>query len=1174
MESRGETGSRTVRFAVLGPLEVQGPHGPIDVSPGKQRSILALLALDANQVISRDRLVDELWGDAPPPNAVKALQVHVAQLRRSLAGAIGDEAARSLLATRSPGYVIQLEADDLDLTRFEAALGEARRALDAGDTAQAHARATEALALWRGPPLADLELERTLHEEVSRIEELRVSAQELAVEAALRLGRHDAALPELEALVKEHPLRERLRGQLMLCLYRSGRQAEALEAYQATRRALVEELGIEPGRQLRELQQAILRQEPRLELAAAVSPVGETRRGAFVGRGPELAELVGGLDDALAGRGRLFLLAGEPGIGKSRLAEELIAHARARGAQVLIGRCWEAGGAPAYWPWVQSLRTYVRESDPVELHAQLGDRAAEVAQLIPDVRRLVPDLPELPSLEADGARFRLFDATAEFLRAASASRPLVILLDDLHAADASSLLLLQFLARELGLTRVLVVGAYRDVDPVPSASLAAALAAIAREPTTRRLALHGLSATELAEYVERTAGDAASADLVASLHEETDGNPLFAGEIVRLLVAEGVQPGSSNGVRIAIPESVKEVIARRLAHLSREAGRVLVLGSVLGREFELDALAGLVELAEDDLLDVLDEAVSARVVTDVPAAPGRLRFAHVLIRDTLYEGLTGMRRARLHRRALEVLEGLHGEDSGSEVSRLVHHAIAGRDFEKALRHAWRAGDGALRQLAYEEAARLYRTAMDALDAADRPDEAARCRLLLSLGEAEDCAGERAAARTAFLAAAQGARSLGLRRELALAAIGYGGRLVWGRAGYDDQLVPVLQEGLAAAGDEHPVLRVRLLARLAGALRDDPARERRDALSREAVELGRRTGDLAALAYALNGRAAAIMAPDTGEEVLALGTELSELGERIGDRERVAQACTHRSFGLLQAGEVRVAEADLELGMRLAGQLGQPALIFLVGGAQAMLALAEGHFTRANEIQREAFRHGERVHRRATRTVQTMQRYALYDFEGRLAELAADVEQVVADEPARPVFRCVLAHLQARLAPTPDALRTLDDLAAAEVAALPFDQEWLFGASLLAETAALLRSVEAAEVLYRALSPWAALNVVDQGEGIRGSVARYLGLLASTLERWDEADRHFTEAARRNADMGLRPWLALTQDDHATTLQARALPRDRHRAEALRDAALATYLELGMSPRATYAGPAA
>jgi hypothetical protein len=308
-----------------------------------------------------------------------------------------------------------------------------------------------------------------------------------------------------------------------------------------------------------------------------------------------------------------------------------------------------------------------------------------------------------------------------------------------------------------------------------------------------------------------------------------------------------------------------------------------------------------------------------------------------------------------------------------------------------------------------------------------------------------------------------------------------------------------------------------------------------------------------------------MAADTGEEVVALGTELRAVAERLGDRERLVQAYTHRSFGLLQAGAIRVVERELELGMRLARQLRQPAPIFLVGGVRAMLALAQGHFALATDIRRETFAPGDREHRRATRSVETMQRYAQADFMGRLAELRADVEQLVAEEPTRPVFGCVLAHLQTRLGPTPDTLRTLDDLTASDLATLPFDQEWLFATSLLAETAAMLRSVEAARVLYHALSPWAALNVVDQAEGIRGSVARYLGLLAATLKRWDAADHHFTEAARRNTEMGLRPWLALTADDHARMLRARAHPDDRKRARTLRDTARATYEELGMSP---------
>ena len=407
----------------------------------------------------------------------------------------------------------------------------------------------------------------------------------------------------------------------MLCLYRSGRQAEALETYQAARRALVEELGIEPGRRLRELHQAILVQDPGLDGSAVPEPAAETRRGAFVGRESELAELVAGLDDAFAGRGRLFLLVGEPGIGKSRLAEELIAHARARGARVLVGRCWEAGGAPAYWPWVQSLRAHVRDSDTAALRSQLGAGAADLAQIVPELRERFPDLPEPLAPESEGARFRLFDATAEFLRNAAEGRPIVLVLDDLHAADAPSLLLLRFLARALGSTRLLLLAAYRDVDPVPGRPLTDMLAEVAREPATRRLSLGGLSEREVAEYVELTASELASPELVAALHDEAEGNPLFVGEIVRLLAVEGVRSESPAAVRLAIPQSVRDVIARRLTHLSRECNRVLVLASVIGREFGIDALARLAAVSVDELLETLDEAMAARVSQTIRERP-------------------------------------------------------------------------------------------------------------------------------------------------------------------------------------------------------------------------------------------------------------------------------------------------------------------------------------------------------------------------------------------------------------------------------------------------------------------------------------------------------------------------------------------------------------------------
>jgi DNA-binding SARP family transcriptional activator len=547
-----------MEFRILGPLEALDGGRVVKLGGSRQRALLALFLLHRGETLSTDRLIDELWGERPPATAFKSMQVYVSRLRKALAGGAGGASAGMLL-TREHGYKLELDPECVDSHRFERLVAEARNESAAGRPKLAASALEDALSLWRGPPLADLAYESFAQHEIARLEDLRVAALEQLIEAKLALGAHAEVVPQLETLIGEHPYRERLRAQLMLALYRCDRQADALQAYQDARTTLVEELGIEPGERLRELERAILAHDSKLRLVVEQEPpaaqrVVESPRGAFVGRERELAELVGGLDDAVAGQGRLFLLSGEPGIGKSRLAEALAGGAHARGAAVLVGRCWEAGGAPAYWPWTQALRAYVRETDAAALAAQLGAGAPDLAQIVPELRQRFPDLPPPSPLEPDGARFRLFEATAEFLRNAAERRPLVLVLDDLHAADPPSLLLLRFLARALGSTRLLLLGAYRNVDPRPGQPLAETLAEVAREPATRRLALRGLSEPEVAQYLRQTASEMASPQLVAALHRQTEGNPLFLAETVRLLSVEGALSESSAEPRLTIGE--------------------------------------------------------------------------------------------------------------------------------------------------------------------------------------------------------------------------------------------------------------------------------------------------------------------------------------------------------------------------------------------------------------------------------------------------------------------------------------------------------------------------------------------------------------------------------------------------------------------------------------------
>ena len=345
-----------------------------------------LLLIHANQTLSSERLIDELWGEQPPASAAKTLQVHISRVRKALgqpAGGDGD----GVVLTREHGYELRVDSGGVDALRFERLVDEARGELAAGRVDRAASLLEEALSLWRGPPLAEFAYERFAQAEIAPLDELRVGALEEFLEAKLALGGHAEVVGELGALIAEHPYRERLRSQLMLALYRCDRQAEALQAYQDARRKLVEELGIEPGERLRDLERAILAQDPELALPAPRARRPSRQRGhrqsRFVGRERELNELIAGLDDACAGRGRLVLLVGEPGIGKSRLAEELIAQAEGRGVQVLIGRCWEAGGAPAYWPWTQSLRGLTRELEPETAAPSAGARRRRTREARP-----------------------------------------------------------------------------------------------------------------------------------------------------------------------------------------------------------------------------------------------------------------------------------------------------------------------------------------------------------------------------------------------------------------------------------------------------------------------------------------------------------------------------------------------------------------------------------------------------------------------------------------------------------------------------------------------------------------------------------------------------------------------------------------------------------------------
>jgi len=440
----------------------------------------------------------------------------------------------------------------------------------------------------------------------------------------------------------------------------------------------------------------------------------------FVGREREIAMLTTAVDDTVEGRGRLVMLVGEPGIGKTRTATELARYAERRGAAVYWGRSYEGEGAPPYWIWVQPLRAIILQSTPEQLANELGRGAAEVTQIVPELRDKLPGIPAPSVVDSpEQAQFRLFDAVSTFLRQASARRPVLLVLDNLHAAPASSLLLLEFLSPELSASSLMLLGTYLDVELTRRHPLTLTLGELNRQQLFQRIALRRLPRAEVAAYVEAVVGAPPSSGLVDTLFAQTEGNPFFVSELVRLLGQEGALGGADGEVAVdwqsRIPEGIVEVIGRRLDRLSRDANRVLSLASVIGREFSFRQLDMFIDdMAVDRLLDTIDEALAARLIEEAEDASDRYRFTHHLIQQTLLNELSTTRRVRTHGRIAEGLNKLYAGDIESHSAELAFHfreAEAALGAEKVVKYSLIAGERAIARLAYRDALTYFQRAL-------------------------------------------------------------------------------------------------------------------------------------------------------------------------------------------------------------------------------------------------------------------------------------------------------------------------------------------------------------------------------------------------------------------------------------------------------------------------------
>jgi hypothetical protein len=891
------------------------------------------------------------------------------------------------------------------------------------------------------------------------------------------------------------------------------------------------------------------------EGGAGVVTSGTVRARPFVGRARQQAELDAALDRVLAGEGSLVFLSGEPGIGKTRLLDQIDARGTARGARVAWGRCWESGAAPAYFPFQAALASLWRALSDDERRALATPETAPAGQLVPGLAALVPT----PPAEADAARARfvLFEAVAALLRLASRRAPVMLALDDLHDADRSSLALLSYLARDLRSMAVLIVGTFRDVEARLSPEVGAELMRIGREGVT--LALPRLDRDESAQLARALAGEV-DGRAAEALYRATQGNPLFIGEVLR--ASGGAAPLTTAD---ALPHTVREVVRQRLGLLPADSRVVLEAAATLGDEFSATAVAEALSLAPETVEAAFASAADAGMLASVAGPAHRHRFAHALFREALYRDLTATRRRELHAAILAALERRHQGDPRAPAASLAYHALESgpEHLARAVQWTTRAAEVALEMAAYEDALGMLER-MDAQVVEQSTDPRLRGESLLALGLARGRAGDHKAGKEACRQVAELARAAGDGELLARAALAYGTEIVVGYV--DPVLVRLLEEAVTRLPPGDSPLRVNVVARLAGALQPAPDPEQPIALAHEAIAAARRLGDDATLLSALHSGMSAMMDYVSPSERAPLNKEIQVLAARLGDRVKQRRAHARLVFDLMLLPDLAGARVHVEAYGQLADETRLPFHRWRTPLMRAMLLDIEGRFAEARVAAAEAAELSRQSgDRESARSIATYVQAA--------AEMRADFE---AARAATPLAIAVWAEL-----PGAQDVATF-----AEIVNAAFEEDvegttralgrlpeksvvWAADISmraLLAPAIALAGHRERAAWLLEQIRPAARhyLSSGMSGYTWSGVGAQYAALLSACLERWDEADAFFAEAMSLIAPIGARPMAAWVRYHWARTLLARGRAEDRPRAAALLDEADREAAALGMT----------
>ncbi len=1118
-----------VRWGVLGPVEASRDGHPVTLGGRRPRTLVAMLVLHANRTVSTDRLVEGVWGPDAPGNPVVSLRSYVSHLR----DALGQSADPSLgpLVTRPGGYELIVEPGMLDADQFREFADTGRQQLEAGRAVTALQTFDEALSLWRGEPLGDVDC-AALVGEVERLLEARVAVEEDRVEALLTTGATAAAVAEAARLVALHPLRERLRRLLMLAYYRSGRQADALAVYSAYRSLVREELGLDPGRELRRLEEAILQHEPSLDEVGSPASLGSgavvdgaptptTGAGVeFVGRELDMSALERALTRTRAGIGSIAVVTGDAGIGKTRLLEEAARTATADGMAVYRGRCYEGDGTPPFWPWTEIVRSMSADLDDDALRAAVSWHADELGSLLPALRDRIGATSTGPWYDDPLVRFRMQDAIVGFLLRVSDRRPLLLFVDDIHWADRPSLLCLRHVASAVARHQVLVAVACRD--EAPDELLAETLADLARTPGMTRLALRGLHEDDVHRLVAAHRGGDAEDDLIRALHARTGGNPFFLGELLQV-----AGDGPLESLLEDLPTGVRDVISRRVQSLPPAAVETLRTAACEREWFRAEILARALDADARDVVDHLDLAMAARLVADDPDQPGLLRFSHALIRETLYASISSLRKPTVHAalgRAAVASEDVSGPTPLEDLARHFYLGTPAGTQTEAVDYARRAAREASLRLACAVGADHLGRALAVMERTPHPDLPERTDVLIDRGFMLQHAGDHVGARRHLLDAARSALARDDAVRAATACVVLGGTYwgAWRRSGSpDDDVLHVLEQLLSQAERLPHEQRAAVLARCAAEMALTPDAAHAVALAGEAVAIAEHVVDERSRCLALVAHHRTLAGPADTPRRAEVADHIVAAARDLWPFDLLALGHHLRSVDRLEIGDVAGWQADVDDMAHVSEEYRLATMAIPAAWAGAARDQLAGRLDAADAAAHRA----ADLHRSVSTTDAALTllafRFRQHRLRGRTTALIGELRHAAEHEHGGPDAGGWAAQLAIALAESgrhdeaADLLhRTLDDGFPRSRLAL---QTW----ADLSEVAAILEDRASAARLADDLEPFQGRYVVPgSGEYCLGSVEHWLGLCAWTIGDRDAAvtflDRAVTAHRRLSA----------------------------------------------------------